>query len=100
MISIMSICLHCRNATTTMSAGQICCAECSNEVRCAACLSVVGARYTMEYFGDDPICAQCLPEVVADALDEDDEDDPDYVPPGSETETESSESEADSDASA
>ena len=94
MISIMSICLHCRKATTTMSAGQICCAECSNEVRCAACLSVVGARYTMEYFGDDPICAQCLPEVVADALDED------YVPSGSETEAESSESEVDSDASA
>ena len=80
-----------------MSAGQICCAECSSEEQCVECMGLY-PRYHLEFFGTDGICAHCLPGVVEDALDEDDEDDPDYVPPGSETETESSESEVESDA--
>lgn len=87
----MSICPHCRKACETMSAGQICCAECSNEEQCVECMGL-HPRYHLEFFGPDGICAHCLPGVVEDALDED------YVPSGSETETEESESEAESDA--
>lgn len=85
-----SICPHCRKACSTLSAGHICCADCSSTEQCAAC-TVPYQKYQLEFFGPDGICPVCLPGVVADALDED------YVPSeseSSETETEGSESEA------
>ena len=72
----MSVCFYCRNATDCLWGGKVCCEVCGEETRCAACMMPY-PKHQLEFFGPDPICERCLPEICEELMSD---DDPDYVP--------------------
>jgi len=65
-----TICFYCRAETDSMLDGKVCCYDCAELVRCASCHDETH-RYDCEWFGPDPVCPECLQDVVDELVDPD-----------------------------